>query len=301
MARPATLQLSMEKLTNNILTLSVSPHGAELQSIQKNGKEYLWQGDARIWGRHSPVLFPMVGRVWNNTYRHNGHTYELGQHGFARDMEFECIEQSSNQLTYRLRSTPETQNKFPFDFELRISYQLKDNRIEVKWQVINTGKDCMPFQIGAHPAFYLDNFNEGDSVHGYFAFNNPGQLEYVMPQEKGCTSPKRHSLHLNDENLMPIGLHTFDCDTYIIDNSQLKSVSLLSKSKQRLVTLEFNAPLVALWSPTKTHPECPFVCIEPWYGRCDNVGYNGEWKDREWMQQLNPAESFCASYTIIIE
>ena len=78
----------METLSNSVLTVQIAEHGAELQSIKKDGKEYLWQGDAKFWGRRSPVLFPIVGRVWNNKYRHAGNTYEIGQHGFARDMNF---------------------------------------------------------------------------------------------------------------------------------------------------------------------------------------------------------------------
>ena len=134
----------MEKLSNSTLTISVAAHGAELQSIQKEGKEYLWQGDARFWGRRSPVLFPCVGRVWNNVYRHNGKTYEIGQHGFARDMDFERVHQTEDEITYRLESTDETLSKFPFPFELGISYQLKGNRVIVKWQVRNTGPPSRP-------------------------------------------------------------------------------------------------------------------------------------------------------------
>lgn len=100
---------------------------------------------------------------------------------------------------------------------------------------------------------------------------------------------------------MPIDIHTFDCDTYIFDNKQLKKITLLGKKKKPHISLEFNSPLVALWSPTKTHPDCPFVCIEPWYGRCDSVGYSGELKDREWIQKLEPKETFDVEYKIIIE
>ena len=95
---------------------------------------------------------------------------------------------------------------------------------------------------------------------------------------------------------MPIDIHTFDCDTYIFDNKQLKKITLLDKKKKPHISLEFNSPLVALWSPTKTHPDCPFVCIEPWYGRCDSVGYSGELKDREWIQKLEPKETFDVEY-----
>lgn len=291
----------MEKLSNSTLTISVAAHGAELQSIQKEGKEYLWQGDARFWGRRSPVLFPCVGRVWNNVYRHNGKTYEIGQHGFARDMDFERVHQTEDEITYRLESTDETLSKFPFPFELGISYQLKGNRVIVKWQVRNTGSEPMPFQIGAHPAFYFPSFQAEAFDKGFFSFDHTSGLEYISPKENGCSSPERHLLTLNEEGLMPINLQTFHCDTYIFDNHQLSKVTLLSVEKQPVVSLEFNAPLVALWSPTVAHPDCPFVCIEPWYGRCDAVGYEGDWKDREWMQQLTPRESFHATYSILIE
>lgn len=100
---------------------------------------------------------------------------------------------------------------------------------------------------------------------------------------------------------MPIDLHTFDCDTYMFDEHQLNKVTLLSNEKKPVVSVEFDTPLVALWSPTVAHPDCPFVCIEPWYGRCDTVDYEGEWENREWMQHLEPQEVFNAEYSIIIE
>ena len=100
---------------------------------------------------------------------------------------------------------------------------------------------------------------------------------------------------------MPIDIHTFDCDTYIFDNKQLKKITLLDKKKKPHISLEFNSPLVALWSPTKTHPDCPFVCIEPWYGRCDSERFDGELKDRDWENALEAGGEFEASYKIIIE
>ena len=103
----------METIKNSILSIQVAEHGAELQSIQKEGKEYLWQGDAKFWGRRSPVLFPTVGRVWNNVYRHEGTSYDMGQHGFARDMDFEVIGENE----YVLKWNEETLKRFPFKFE----------------------------------------------------------------------------------------------------------------------------------------------------------------------------------------
>lgn len=291
----------MDTISNSVLTVQIAEHGAELQSIRKGDKEYLWQGDPQFWGRRSPVLFPIVGRVWDNQYRYAGNTYELGQHGFARDMDFTQTYKGDDGAVYWLESTPQTLGKFPFPFRLLVGYILEGNQIVVKWRVENLGTLDMYFQIGAHPAFYLPDYQVADKAHGFFAFDRTDALEYVVPVEKGCVSPERYQLIRNQEGLLPITGETFDCDTYIFDNRQLKKVTLLDKAKKPYLSLEFDAPLVALWSPTKVHPDCPFVCIEPWYGRCDRVGYNGELQDREWIQRLASREVFEASYKIIIE
>ena len=145
----------MNTLKNEFIEIEVADHGAELQSLRKNGKEYLWQGDARYWGRRSPVLFPMVGRVWGDVYRHNGRKFELGQHGFARDMDFTLISRTDSSLTYRLRSNESTLQLYPFDFTLDITYRIDGSTLAVSWSVTNDSTEVMPFQIGAHPAFMI--------------------------------------------------------------------------------------------------------------------------------------------------
>lgn len=237
----------METLSNSVLTVQIAEHGAELQSIKKDGKEYLWQGDAKFWGRRSPVLFPTVGRVWDNKYRHAGNTYEIGQHGFARDMDFKLTYKEDKGAVYWLESTPDTFGKFPFPFRLLVGYLLEENKITVKWRVENLGVMDMYFQIGAHPAFYFPEFDAATEERGFFVFDRKSDLEYTVPTEKGCVSPERHALKLNKEGLMPIDIHTFDCDTYIFDNKQLKKVTLLDKKKNPHISLEFDSPLVALW------------------------------------------------------
>ena len=291
----------METISNGILTIKVAEHGAELQSITKEGKEYLWQGDAKFWGRRSPVLFPIVGRVWGDEYRHMGNTYKLGQHGFARDMDFKITYKDKDGIVYWLESTPETLGKYPFPFRIMIGYLLEGNAITVKWRVENMGALDMYFQIGAHPAFYFPGFEAETEERGFFTFDKKEGLTYKSPAEKGCVGTEEHTLTLNEEGMMPIDIHTFDCDTYIFENSQLKKVTLLDKQKKPTVSLEFDSPLVALWSPTKPHPDCPFVCIEPWYGRCDTVGFDKDFAEREWMQKLAPKEVFDVSYRIVIE
>lgn len=291
----------MKVLSNDKVGIQVASHGAELVSIWANGTEYLWQADPRYWARHSPVLFPIVGRVWNNVYRCGGKEYTLSQHGFARDMDFQPTYEEENAVIYTLESNEDTMKVYPFPFVLEIGYRLKGNRIEVMWSVQNTGDQVMDFQIGAHPAFYYRNLDVQTDERAFLDFGSgTKQLEYISPAEKGCVSDKRHTLKLQD-GLMDINSHSFDCDTYIFENSQVKKITLMDKLKRPYVSLEFNSPLVAVWSPSAVHPDVPFICIEPWYGRCDKVGYHGDFKDREWMQHLEPGKSFDAGYSIILE
>ena len=159
----------------------------------------------------------------------------------------------------------------------------------------------MHFQIGAHPAFYYRDFNVLDEVHAYVGIGPDAKgLQYISPVEKGCISPARHTLSTQD-GLMEIGRETFACDTYIFDNSQVNHLVLCDKVKKPYLSMQFSTPLVAIWSPSAVHPDVPFICLEPWYGRCDQVGYDGEFKDREWMQHLKPGKSFTGGYTITLE
>ena len=121
----------METLFNGRLSIEVSAHGAELCSIFSNGKEYLWQADPAFWKRHSPVLFPIVGSVWENEYRNEDTTYVLTQHGFARDMEFTLISEENDEVRYQLVSNEETLKKYPFPFRLTIGYRIREKKVDV--------------------------------------------------------------------------------------------------------------------------------------------------------------------------
>ena len=289
----------MKTISNKQLTIQVSPHGAELCSIVANGKEYLWQADPAFWKRHSPVLFPIVGSVWENEYRNEGIPYTLTQHGFARDMEFTLISEKEDEVRYRLVSNEETLHKYPFPFCLEIGYRIQGKKIEVMWEVKNTGDKEMYFQIGAHPAFYWPEFDASNSERGFFRFDKENGLKYILISEKGCADPStEYSLELTD-GLLPLDTHTFDKDALILENEQVRKVTLYNKEKLAYLSLHFNAPVVGLWSPPAKN--APFVCIEPWYERCDRAHYTGEYKDKDWMQHLQPEEIFQGGYTIEID
>ena len=292
----------MTTLQNDKLKICVNKHGAELSSIFNiaTGEEMLWQGDPAYWKRRSPVLFPIVGSVWENRYMYDGKTYELSQHGFARDMDFELISESDNSVFYELRSNDTTKTLYPGDFILQIGYEITDNSVKVIWNILNIGNEILHFQIGAHPAFFYKGFNPDADVQGYFSLR-PIDLTYRLStiKEKGCIDGEITEVKYDEHCIIPITKNTFNNDALILEDSQVSSVTLLDADRTPYLRLSFDAPVVGLWSPVR-NGYAPFVCIEPWHGRCDRIGYNGEFADRDWVLHLKPNESFKTYYTIDI-
>ena len=290
----------MQTLSNGIPTVQVNEFGAELQSIRKNGHEYLWQGDPAFWGRRSPVLFPIVGSVWEKKYRVDGREYEMGQHGFARDTEFTLVSESDSEVWYRMESTEATRKVYPWDFVLEIGYKLSGNSLEVMWKVTNPSTEDIFFQIGAHPAFNYPDYNPQTQERGFFVFDNKGPLDCIRIKEKGCVDAETlHPLALEDSALA-LNRNTFDeIDTIILQDSQVAEVALLKPDRTPYLTVRFDAPVIGLWSPPCKN--APFICIEPWYGRCDRANYEGDFRHRDWVNTLAPGATFSASYTIVID
>ena len=290
----------MQTLSNGILTVQVNEFGAELQSIRKNGHEYLWQGDPAFWGRRSPVLFPIVCSVGEKKYRVDGREYEMGQHGFARDTEFTLVSESDSEVWYRMESTEATRKVYPWDFVLEIGYKLSGNSLEVMWKVTNPSTEDIFFQIGAHPAFNYPDYNPQTQERGFFVFDNQGPLDCIRIKEKGCVDAETlHPLALEDSTLA-LTRNTFDeIDTIILQDSQVAEVALLKPDRTPYLTVRFDAPVIGLWSPPCKN--APFICIEPWYGRCDRANYEGDFRYRDWVNTLASGATFSASYTIVID
>ena len=289
----------MTILSNETLRVEVSAHGAELQSIRKGDVEYLWQGDSRYWGRRSPVLFPIVGSVWEARYRVDGTEYQLGQHGFARHMDFTLVCATDTEVRYRLESSDETLAKYPYPFVLEIAYRLHGASIDVIWEVKNPSDKDMYFQIGAHPAFLYPDYDPEKSGRGFFTFDRTEGIECIRIKEKGCVDAETKWPLEMPEGVLKLEKDTFDAiDTIMVQDSQLKRVNMFKEDGTAWLSLSFDAPVVGIWSPPGK--VAPFICIEPWYGRCDRVGYEGEYKDKDWMNCLAPGEGFKSVYTIEI-
>lgn len=291
-------------LENEKLKVKVNCLGAELRSIYGKDKEleYLWNADAKFWNRSSPVLFPFVGSLKNKKYTHDGKEYAMGQHGFVRDMEFEVISQSENEVWFSVKDTEETFGMYPFHFVVEIGYRLEEKNITVMWKVKNVNDKDMHFSIGAHPAFFCPVY-EGDKQTDYFVGLKDKDGNVVksfvnkLLADAGLTSTRTEIREYKD-GLIPISEDLFDIDTLIIENDQVKRVALLDSNKEEYVAVEFDAPLVGIWSPPGK--SAPFVCLEPWYGRCDCEEFDGELKDREYGNTIAAGEVFEAEYKIVI-
>ncbi len=295
--------MSITILKNSKLQIEVNYHGAELRSIKnlENNKEYLWNANPEFWNRSSPVLFPFVGGVRDKVYRHEGVEYPMNQHGFARDMDFELISQTDNEVWFSLDSTENTYKIYPFHFHLEIGYRLEENTVVVMWRVKNTNDFKMYFSIGAHPAFYCP-FYEGDKQSDYYMSfrkadgTTPDKLCTTVFGKDGCVTTRKKDYML-ENGILPITEDRFDGDALVIENSQVQRIALLDSKQKEYLVVEFNSPLVGIWSPPKKH--APFVCIEPWYGRCDSEIFVGELQEREWENELEAGQVFYAEYKII--
>ncbi|MCR4920237.1 MAG: aldose 1-epimerase family protein [Bacteroidaceae bacterium] len=287
-------------LKNESLALQVESRGAEIVSLKTaQGREAIWYGEPRYWDRHAPLLFPCVGGNWEGQIRVEGQAYPLVKHGFVQDMEFELVEQTAERLTLSLCDTPATRQSFPFAFRLTVSYTLQGNTLDVTWKVENPAETTMSFMIGAHPAFLLPKFSAEDAVHGYLRFPEVDCLRSTPTLPRGYTHPEQEELFPLEDHLLPLTNQAFLCDTILDTTGRISRVELLDASRQRLITMQFQMPVLAMWAP---EGGCsPFVCIEPWYGLCDTEGYTGEFSDRPYINNVRAHETWECKYSMTVE
>jgi galactose mutarotase-like enzyme len=273
----------MQLLENGDLRIAVKEEGAELCSLysKEHELEFLWQADRAFWGRHAPVLFPIVGKLKNNTYSYKGKSYTLPQHGFARDRSFVLNEQTDNSLSYMLSYDDESLKVYPFKFRLYITYTLQESRLKVTYRVENGGDEEMYFSIGAHPAFncpLMDGENYSDY---YLEFEWYEKIERIFI-EQGYLSDRKEQV-LNYSRKIPLHSQLFADDALIFSGLRFG------------VKMNFAGfPYLGIWA----RPGADFICIEPWYGITDTLESSGELQHKEGIQMLQAGGSFECSYTM---
>ena len=295
-------------ISNGKIELTIESHGAEIKSLKKENKEYMWHGDPAFWGRTSPVLFPIVGSLKGKSFRKDGETYTMGQHGFARDTEFTLLKEEKDSITFRLQSDAGTISLYPYDFCLDISYILDGESVKVNWRVENPGEKVLDFQIGAHPAFlcgmdgysfsvYTRKREEGFEPYDCWEDVKCLTIQKLCSDGSGTLNPVKNELPI--QGVLSITPKLFAEDALICSGYEGEMmVAITNPEGDDEVSVIFDAPLFGLWSPAGKN--APFVCIEPWYGRCDAGDFVGEFAEREYMNHLLPGEIFERSYMIVV-
>ena len=278
-------------IKNSNLTAEITNFGAELCSLKdNNNKEYIWEGKPTFWGKHSPILFPIVGTLKNDSYQYNDTIFHLSRHGFARDMEFKLIGKHENSASFSLQSSEETLKLYPFEFELQIIYTLNTRNLTVEYKVINNSKLKMPFSIGAHPAFALPNQFENYSIE----FEKQESLNYSL-LENNLISNYTKSLELQDKKVS-LNYDLFKDDALIFKTLKSNSLTILEHNEP-LIKVNFeDFPSLGIW----TKVNAAFLCVEPWHGYSDTTESSGNLFEKEGIQILKPEQTFQTKFNIEI-
>lgn len=285
-------------LENDTVLVTVKEHGAELASLRskQTNLEYLWIGDAKYWGRQAPVLFPIVGRLKNDTYQVDQKNFTLGQHDFARDMDFTVVSQSQTKVVLELVANKETKKVYPYDFKLQLGYELSENGLLVSYRVNNPANETMYFGIGGHPAFRTPLSNDESFEDYQVSFASEASLPKI-PLVAGLTDIESATLAAPK---VAINRDVFKDDALIYDLGQKPTeIKLQSQKSGHGVSLQTNdAKFMGVWS---TYPkDGAFVCLEPWWGLADTVDSAGDFTNKYASNMLKPGETFTSQYQITV-
>lgn len=270
-------------LENEYVSIAVKKYGAELSSFKskESGIEYLWQGNPDVWYGQSPVLFPIVGTLFENKYTYNSKEYEMKRHGIARKRDFELKEQGKDYITLTQSWSDETLGDYPFRYELDIKFKLDGKKLTVTHTVRNADDKTMYFSIGAHPGF---NCKIGDYLE--FEENETLVCEKI---DADAVLDGKHYPTLTNEKIFKITANVFDDDAHVL--SGMKSDTVYLKSDVRNEVIKFNfgkAPYLGLWAK----PAAEYVCIEPWYGINDSREKKADFSQKRAIEKLEVGEEF---------
>lgn len=283
-------------LENDQLRVALSAKGAELQSLvdKRSGLEYIWQADPSVWGKHSPVLFPIVGTLKDNRYQWENKWYSLPRHGFAREMQFLLADASSTSATLSLESSDQTKEVFPFDFLLKIKYSLKEDCLTVSYEVINSGDGPLYFSLGAHPAFNVPLQSGLDYEDYSLQFSEPETVDRWPITSEGLIARSPLSFFDNTESL-PLSRELFAADALVFKSLKSNRITLRTQKDRHGFHFDFSGfPYFGLWAARNAD----FVCLEPWCGIADSENTNQQLISKEGVELLHASSTFMRSWSV---
>jgi galactose mutarotase-like enzyme len=280
-------------LANEQLRATIAPKGAELQSLinTQTGLQYMWGAGAE-WPKHSPVLFPIVGGLKNDTYYFKDKEYKLPRHGFARDKVFAAEKVSNTEAVFTITEDEQTLQVYPFAFSFKLKYVLNDDSISCTYEVYNTGNEDLLFSVGAHPAFAVP-LTAGTSYNDYYLeFNSTEQLQRYKLQDGLIASPEALP---TPGNKLVLDKTLFYDDAIVLKNLQSNIITLASNKHKHGLHFKFNDfPYFGIWAAK----DAGFVCLEPWCGIADSVLHDQQLVNKEGINTIAPATHWQRTWTV---
>jgi galactose mutarotase-like enzyme len=280
-------------MENDLLAINIAPHGAELTSIRdiRTGFEYLWQADPAVWGRHAPVLFPIVGKVKNNALVVGGKTYPMTQHGFARDLLFTLVSETATSTWYQLQNDAQTLAVFPFPFELQLGYKLEGNTLHCVYKITNTGSDTLYFSIGAHPGF---NLPVADLSQYHIIFEQPETAQRQLLSE-GLFNGTQKPVFTTPTHIQ-LSQSLFEDDAIVLQNLRSSKISLQHQHSNFRIDLQYEGfPYMGIWTPKNCEQ---YICLEPWCGHADYTGGHTDISTKAGIERLTAGAVFERTYSL---
>lgn len=281
----------MIHLSNGIIEAEVSLLGAEIKSLKRDGYEYMWEGNPRVWGNTAPVLFPTLCALKDGKYILDGKAYEMTKHGFLRGKEFSVEKVSDTSLTLLYTDNEQTYKMYPFKFEFRVIFTLENSSVRVEYKVNNLNDREMYFSVGAHEAYATPEGIEDYDI----IFPNKEDLETVL-LSGGLLQKNTMTIGKNTEYL-PLYDKYFILDTLIFKNLKSNSLVLKNRKTDRSIRVDFpDCPYLAIWHKMSSG----YVCIEPWSGLPDNLDTNQIFKEKEGIITLSAHKEYRNVHTITV-
>ncbi len=285
--------MRLTRLCNNTLSVEISTLGAELVSVKKNNREYMWSGDVRYWSGHAPLLFPICGRLKNGSYTYGGKQYFMDMHGFARGRDFALESITDESAVFLLCQDDATRAVYPFDFELRVTYTLSGSGLRVGYSVKNTTDGEILFSVGSHEGFLCENGLKSLRL----VFDEDFAAKTALLDKGGLLTGEYAPVPLRG-NVLSLSDEMFAIDTVVFKDIPVHGVTLLDTVSGRKIRTDFSGfDNLLIWS----RPGAPFVCIEVWCGEPDNVFSTGDFSKKSGIKRLERYAVFTVEHTITFD
>lgn len=285
-------------IQNEELKISVLKKGAELCSVIKNEKEYIWQADPQFWGAHGPLLFPIVGRIHDDQIQIGGHLCTMPTHGFLSQMEFRLVEHDASKIVLETEYTEETIKQYPYKFKVIVTYRINGTALEGRYQIRNLDERVMPYGFGLHNGFNCLESNGEDITDIYLEFDKPITIEKPSRTEDDFMIFDEPIRVLEDESRLYLTDEWYPRYAPVIESVPFHSFRLCHKKRGCILKYSFsdNFELFNAWRA----PGSSFICLEPWSSQCGIFPYANTLEEVKNTKYLSGGDEVTYTFNITL-